>query len=177
MSTIITTDNYQRSENLEFVDNLDDWKVHHDDVDPRGYDVKLADGTVVGEVEGLLADVSARRVRYVELELDDAIRREDVGGIFSDDDLYILVPVGIVRIDKVSNSVFIDGLGRDHIVRYPRYNRNRGYTTGYEIDTNDYLAEYHPFGEDYDRNYWSTNEYRSCNRLDEKFYDRRFYRS
>ncbi len=177
MSTIIKNSEPTRTknQNLRFLDNLDDYKVHHDDIDPRGYDVKLMDGTVIGEVEGLLADVPAKKVRYVEVEIEEEMVKADTRGIYTDKDLYVLFPVGVVRIDANTNSIFVEGLGRDHIVNYPRYDRELGYTTAYEIDTNDYLADYHTFGSTYNRNRYSTDTFRSGDRLDDDFYNSRFY--
>lgn len=172
MSTIVSN---TRNENLKFVDNLSDYKVHHDDVDIRGFHLKDATGTVIGEVEGLLADVSAKLVRYVEIEIEDDVIRRHTSGRYNSDDKHALVPVGIVRIDKTTKSVFLVGLGLDHFVDYPRYKRELGYTTRYEIDTNDYLADFHEYGSSYRRDYYSTDKYRNSNRLDSDFYSTRFY--
>lgn len=173
MSTIV---NNTRNENLKFVDNLDDYKVHHDDVDIRGYKIKDTTGNTIGEVEGLLADVPSKLVRYVEVEIDDDVISRHTSGRYQSDDKHALIPVGIVNINKSDNSVTLSGIGIDHFIDYPRYNRERtGYTTRYEIDTNDYLAGFHEYGNTYNRDLYSTDEYRNSSRLDDGFYGSKFY--
>jgi hypothetical protein len=80
-----------------------------------------------------------------------------------------------VAIDAGSNRVGLRGLTMDHLVDYPRFRKDKGYTTHYEIDTNDYLADFHDYGNTYDRNRYSTDEYRRANELDNNFYSSRFY--
>ena len=168
--------NYTTKNNrLKFLDDLSGYKVHHDDIDPRGYSVKLASGETIGEVEGLLADTSANLVRYVEIEIDDDVIERYSGNHYDADDKHALVPVGVVHINAASNSVQLLGVGLDQMVDYPRFRKDRGYTTGYEVDTNDYLANFHEYGNTYDRDTYSTDTYRNANTLDDKFYDNSFY--
>jgi hypothetical protein len=187
MSTIIKDDNTnpttnkhdrvvgKRNRHLKFLDNLDGYQVHHDDVDPRGYTVKLTGGEKIGEVEGLLADTRANLVRYVEVEIEDDIINRHSGGRYTEDDKHALVPVGLVAIDASSNSVTLRGLKLDHLVDYPRFNKKNGYTTSYEIDTNDYLSDFHEYGNTYDRDRYSTDTYRGGDQLDDQFYSSGFY--
>ena len=191
MSTIIKDDNTQSvntpnatdrvttrgtvNKRLRFLDQLADYKVHHDDIDIRGYSVVLAGGETIGEVEGLLADTTAELVRYVEVEIEDDVIGRHTAGRYTDEDKHALVPIGLVRIDASSNTITLMGLSFDHLVDYPRYRRDHGYTTGYEIDTNDYLADFHEHGSSYDRNRFSTAEHRSADTLDDAFYTSGFY--
>ncbi|PPK86267.1 hypothetical protein CLV84_3190 [Neolewinella xylanilytica] len=168
-------DTHTRNTKLKFLDNLSGYKVHHDDVDPRGYTVKLPSGETVGEVEGLLADVDAKMVRYVEIEIDDDIINRYDRGRYTEEDRHALIPVGLVHIDTKSNSVTLSGLENDHMTNYPRFRKDRGYSTRYEIDTNDYLSGFHDYGNSYDRNRFSTDEYRRADRLDDDFYTSDFY--
>lgn len=168
-------DNYTRNNRLKFLDDLSGYKVHHDDVDPRGYSVKLRTGETIGEVEGLLADVDARLVRYIEVDIDDSIIDRYNRETYTDDDRHALIPVGLVHIDSGTNSIVVSGITNDQIVEYPRFNKNRGYSTRYEIETNDYLSGFHEYGSSYDRNRYSTDEYRRADRLDDDFYTSDFY--
>lgn len=164
-----------RNKNLAFVDNLDDYKVHHDDVDIRGYTVKLTTGESVGEVEGLLADVNAKTVRYAEIEVDDDFVSSNTTGTYSDDDRNILLPIGLITIDKDDRSVTVNGIGFEHMVGYPRFNRNNGYTTTYELDTNHYLADFHEYGTKFDRNMFGYDRYSQRDTFDDTFYASSFY--
>ena len=172
MSTVV---NNTRNENLQFVDDLSNYKVHHDDTDIRGFKLKTTNGENIGEVEGLLADVPAKLVRYVEVEIDDSIINRYNGNTYTSDDRHALIPIGIINIDSTTRSVFVNGLLLEHLIDYPRYNRNQGYTTRYEIDTNDYLADRHEYGSSYDRDTFSTDEYRNSSRLHNDFYGSHFY--
>lgn len=170
-----TTSYNVKNQNLRFLENLDDYKVHHDDIDPRGFTVKLSSGETIGKVEGLLADVSARKVRYVEVEVDDKLINTYQGNQYTKQDRHLLLPVGIVRIDADQRSVSVNDVSYNRVSNYPRFNREHGYTTGYEIDVNDHLSEYHPSGSTYQRDHYSTDDFRSRDRLDDKFYEGTFY--
>jgi len=160
---------------LEFVEDLSDYKIHHDDTDIRDFDVKLTSGEVVGEVEGLLADVAAKRIRYVEIEIEDDVINRHTLGHYSEDDRHVLIPIGLVTIDKTAQTVLINGIGFDHMVNYPRYRRDVGYTTAYELDTNNYLADFHEYGSTYNRETYDTNFYRKSDSIDDAFYTSKFY--
>ena len=56
--------------NLRRLGELDNFEVASDDPDVRGWDVKTRDGREVGEVEELIVDPSARKVRYLEVDLN-----------------------------------------------------------------------------------------------------------
>jgi hypothetical protein len=178
MSTIVSDNNRtagKRNKHLKFLDNLSGYQVHHDDVDPRGYTVKLSSGEKIGEVEGLLADTRSNLVRYVELEIEDDVINRHTAGRYHEEDRHALIPVGLIHINAGSNSVDLRGLTLDHLVDYPRFRKDQGYTTRYEIDTNDYLAGFHDYGSSYDRNTYSTDRYRTSDELDDTFYSSQFY--
>jgi len=172
MSTIVTS---ARNKKLKFVDNLDDYKVHHNDVDIRDFDVKLSTGETIGEVEGLLADVSAKFVRYVEVEVEDDIINRHTLGRYTDEDRHVLIPIGLVTVNEGTRTVTINGIGLEHMIDYPRYRRDRGYTTSYELDTNNYLADFHEFGPSYNRATFDNDRFRQSDTIDDNFYASKFY--
>lgn len=171
------TTNGTINENLKFVDNLDDYQVHHNDTDVRGFSVKTDNGETIGKVEGLLADVSSKLVRYVEVAVDDQIIALSQQSNDSVKDRHVLVPIGLININQKDNTVTVIGVGYNRFGKYPRYNRANGYTTSYEIDTNDYLHGFHEYGPSYKRDLFSTPRYRQNSRLTADFYDSRFYRN
>ena len=172
MSATITT---TANKNLQYVSELDDYKVHHDDVDIRGYELRDFGGTVIGEVKNLIADVPARQVRYAEVEMNDNILALYRGNTYSVEDRHFLIPVGLININTDDNSITAHGINAENYANYPRYDRNTGYSTAYEIDTNDYLSDFHEYGNTYDRNRYSTEEYRRRTELDTDFYGTRYY--
>lgn len=183
MSTIVNdsntrnNDDIRTNQRLKFLDDISGYKVHHDDIDPRGYTVKLSSGESIGEVEGLLADTTAKLVRYVEVEIDDDLINRHERGLYNDDDRHALIPVGLIHIDKSSRSVVVSGITYDRLVDYPRARRDRGYSTGYEIDTNNYLSGFHEYGNSYDTDRYGAESYRNADRLDDEFYTSDFYAS
>ena len=76
--------------------DLSDWELKDGEPDVRGWEVVTDRGQHVGEVHELLADPSARRVRYLEVEVDT---RE--GGL----ERSIAFPIGSARIEEDSRRV------------------------------------------------------------------------
>jgi uncharacterized protein (TIGR02271 family) len=107
------------------LDELDDFKVAEGDPDVRGWDVVASDGTKVGEVEELLVDTAAMKVRYL------AVDRE---GDFVDTDgeRTVLVPIGAARLDTDDDQVIIDGMASTDFRTMPAYRRDTGVTREYE---------------------------------------------
>src|SRR5688572_4109834 len=58
------------------MDDLDDFRVAGDTPDPRGWEVVASDGRRIGEVDELLVDTSAMKVRYLDVGVDDAMSSE-----------------------------------------------------------------------------------------------------
>ena len=169
--------NGTRNKNLQFVDDLAKFQVHHDDVDIRDFDVRLMDGTKIGEVEGLLADVPSRLVRYAEVEIEDDVINRYTGGHYAKDDKHVLVPIGLVQINA-DKTVTIHGIGLDQMIDYPRYNRKFGYTTDYELATNRYLGGFHEYSTDSFRDRINDRRFDTkTNAFDDTFYSGSFYES
>lgn len=96
------------------LDQLDDFEIADGDPDIRGWDVHTADGRRIGEVDDLLVDRLAMKVRYLDVDLDDEIDR-------ADDDRHILVPIGYARLDEDDDRVVVDTLSRDDLAAMPLY--------------------------------------------------------
>jgi sporulation protein YlmC with PRC-barrel domain len=93
---------------LASLDEMNDFKVAEGFPDPRGWDVKTADGRTIGKVKDLLVDKQAMRVKLLEVELRD----EFASGR---DDVRVHVPVASARLDDDHDDVIVDlataGLG------------------------------------------------------------------
>ena len=139
----INTDIPSTYRQLYRLENLDDWKVHHDDVDIREYNVKTADGKTIGEVENLLVDVQDKKVRYIEVELNDDVPEVNPQAIGTyterDGDRIIIVPVGLAEINKDDKSVDISGLFHTDFRTYPRYKSKAALTPHYEKSVHSHL--------------------------------------
>ncbi len=80
---------------------LSDYEVadHHPDV--RGWDVVASDDRKIGDVKDLIADTTAMKVRYLDVELDSDFRR-------SDDESRVLVPIEHARLIEDDDVVRLD---------------------------------------------------------------------
>lgn len=105
------------------LDKADDYKIADDNPDPRGWDV-IANGKKVGEVDKLIADLNALKVRYLDVELDD-----DFSGT---KDRHVLIPIGAARLDDDNDHVLLQGMTRDALIGLPAYAANTPITRDYE---------------------------------------------
>jgi photosynthetic reaction center H subunit len=106
---------HENRNNVVPLDDLDDFEVADNSPDVRGWDVVTREGRRVGEVEELLVDTSAMKVRYLDIELDDEVRR-------SDSDRRVLIPVGQARLDDRDDRVLVDNMSVDQFRTLPTYN-------------------------------------------------------
>jgi hypothetical protein len=97
------------------LDQLDDFDVSSDDPDPRGWDVVCADGKKIGEVDELLVDTQAMRVRYLDVDLDDGV-------VDGTRDRHVLIPIGSARLERGSDCVHLEGVSVPQLGRLPEYN-------------------------------------------------------
>ena len=97
------------------LDSLDDFDVSSGDPDPRGWDVMCADGKKIGEVDELLVDTEAMRVRYVDVDLEDGV-------VEGTRDRHVLIPVGHARLEPGSECVHLEGVSVNQLGRLPEYN-------------------------------------------------------
>ena len=95
--------------------DLDKFELPKDEPDPRGWEVRSADGTKIGKVEDLLFDTAERRIRYVEVALDKDIAKSAARD-------YALVPIGQARLDDADDDVIVD-LSSTDLASVPRYDR------------------------------------------------------
>ena len=104
--------------------DLDKFEIPKDQPDPRGWDVRSADGTKIGKVEDLLFDTAERRIRYIEVAL-----AKDIAKSAARD--YALVPIGQARLNDTDDDVIVDLSSTDlaGAPRYDRANLSRDYET------------------------------------------------
>jgi uncharacterized protein (TIGR02271 family) len=106
------------------LDELSDFKVADDDPDVRGWDVLSADGRRIGEVENLLVDRTAMKVRYLDVEVDDDLVQQDR-------ERHVLIPIGYARLDRDDSRIMVDSLNSSDIGALPAY-ANEPITRDYE---------------------------------------------
>jgi uncharacterized protein (TIGR02271 family) len=106
------------------LDELDDFKVAEGDPDVRGWDVLAADGRKIGEVDNLLVDTAAMKVRYLDIDIEDDLLEGRA-------DRHILVPIGYARLDEDDDRIFVDTLDQATLRKIPEY-RHEPLTREYE---------------------------------------------
>lgn len=96
------------------LEDLEDFQVAEGEPDVRGWDVLGGDGRKLGEVDQLLIDTTAMKVRYLDVDVEDDL-------VESDQDRHILIPIGFARIDEDSDQVIVDNLDADRVRTFPVY--------------------------------------------------------
>jgi hypothetical protein len=114
---------------LGHLSELDDFKIAEGEPDVRGWDVKGADGKKLGEVEDLLVDTGAMKVRYMEVTLDKDVAKEVArtkGELDprSEPSRHVLIPIGAARLDDENDDVRLGAEASD-IAGLPAYSRDR----------------------------------------------------
>jgi hypothetical protein len=120
----LTTTDASTGGTLVHTRDLDKFELPKGEPDPRGWDVRSADGTKIGKVEDLLFDTAERRIRYIEVALAKEIASDTARD-------YALVPIGQARLDDNGDDVVVDLASTDFAAapRYDRANINRDYET------------------------------------------------
>lgn len=93
----------------------DDYKVSDEDPDVRGWDLIGSDGGKLGEVEELIVDTSAMKVRYLDIEIDDDLI------VSNEDDRHVLIPIGAVNLDYENKFVIAPNLTDQSLSSLPVY--------------------------------------------------------
>jgi sporulation protein YlmC with PRC-barrel domain len=95
---------------------LDDFKVADGDPDVRGWEVLASDGRKIGEVDELLVDTSAMKVRYLDVDVDDGVIGDGL-------DRHVLIPIGYARLEQERDCVMVDGLASADLNGLPAYDQ------------------------------------------------------
>jgi hypothetical protein len=102
---------------LAHLKDLKDFDIPKGEPDPRGWDVKTADGVKIGKVEDLLVDTGLGRIRYVEVKLKGDIADRA-------DKEYVLFPIGEARLDDERDDVIVS-VTQANLAGIPAYDRQR----------------------------------------------------
>ena len=91
-----------------------DFEVADHQPDINGWEIVDSEGNELGEVEDLIFDSNARKVRYIvaSLDLDEEIETED---------LLVLIPIGIVDLDEDEEEVLIPEVSVAFLSTLPQY--------------------------------------------------------
>jgi hypothetical protein len=96
--------------------SLKDYMIADPLPDIRGWMVTLPDGWKVGKVDDLLVDTDALAVRYIEVKVDHH-------ALGTDEDTWMLVPIGAARVDDENDVIIVDRLPKAGLAEAPRFAR------------------------------------------------------
>jgi hypothetical protein len=158
--------------NLYYLHELSDYKVASDYPDVRGWEVKEAEGKVIGKVDNLLVSKKDERVVYLDVELDESILSENYdphaipasegvhGFTNKDGDNHLIVPIGLVDLDEDNKIV------HSNEINYNTFRAVKRHKRGSTIDRGEELVIY--------KNYVPNTGSESVD--EEDFYNRKEFR-
>jgi sporulation protein YlmC with PRC-barrel domain len=97
--------------------DLKDYTVAKGDPDVRGWNVYANDGRRIGEVDELLVDVEAMKVRYLDVDLDRDVLSVSGGALGAAPGAtaapgaktdHVLIPIGSAQLDEKEDRVIVD---------------------------------------------------------------------
>jgi sporulation protein YlmC with PRC-barrel domain len=93
------------------LDELRGYEVARGEPDVRGWDVIAGDGRRIGEVDELLVDEAARKVRFLDVTVDEEL----VGDAESTQ--RVIIPIASARVEAADDQVVIDGITSTDVFR------------------------------------------------------------
>ena len=96
------------------LNDLPSYKVADGNPDVRGLDVETADGEKIGEVHDLIVDVAAMKVRYLDVDVDNAL-------LDTEEDRHILVPVGCATLNADADVIDLTTVSSADLPSIPGY--------------------------------------------------------
>jgi photosynthetic reaction center H subunit len=106
-----------RSPSLTRMSNAD-FEVAPNEPDVRGWSVVLGNDEAIGEVDDLIIDPSAGKVRYLDVDLDTQTLGLDCNR-------HVLVPVSNAQLDREEEEVVLSGMSRAAVLKLPEYAAGR----------------------------------------------------
>jgi hypothetical protein len=101
---------------LAHLSDLHDFRIGEAEPDIRGWTVVLPDDRRVGKVDDLIVDTTDMTARYIEMKVDHHV-------LNTNEDTWVLVPIGAARIDDRGDVVRIDRLPSTGLAGAPRFER------------------------------------------------------
>jgi len=112
------------TKNLAPLSRLDDFKVASGNQDVRGWDVIARDGKKIGDVDDLLVDTTARKVRYVSVDLDRGL----MGALTGKTGGHVLIPIEDISFDS-GNRVMLNSISSSETSSLQSYDYDSFSTT------------------------------------------------
>lgn len=139
----------KEEKHLYNLDELSDYKVASDDPDVRGWNVRDTDNRVIGKVDSLLVNKTARRVVYLDVEVDKSIidakhdpyarstNPEISQFVNKDGENHVIVPIGMVNLAPNEKTVHANGIDHRTFAQTKRFRKGDPLNRQYEAQVLD----------------------------------------
>ncbi len=136
--------NTDNERNLYYLEELSDYTVADSDKDVRGWEVKDADGRVIGKVDNLLVNKQTERVVYLDVEVDVSIieanhnpyNAKAIDGthefINEDGENHLIIPIGMANLNLESETVYTDSVNHRTFAETKRIKKGATIDRDYE---------------------------------------------
>ncbi len=136
----------KNNKNLYYLEELPDYKVKPNYYDVRGWEIKDAENLTVGKVTNLLVNKQAERVVYLDIEvnkslIEDGYKTYQVpasdgvhGFINKDGDEHLIVPIGMVNLNKEEKKVLTNQIDYNTFAKAMRFNKGTAIDSDYELN-------------------------------------------
>lgn len=128
MTSVDKTYNYSQLEEL----SESDYEISDGQPDIQGWDVRDSAGNKIGEVDELLFDPQARKVRYIILHMEN----NDIG--LEDGRVFLPISRAVFQEDK--DNVVMPGITKAQLLGLPLYEKGRAITEEVDEQLNDVFA-------------------------------------
>lgn len=105
------TNNYRRLEEL----NDSDYEIADDDPDIKGWDIRDKSGAKLAEVQDVLFNPAAMKVRYIIAHLEDRV--------FGIENRKVLIPIGLAELHEKKDIVYLPTITLEQLAAAPDYIR------------------------------------------------------
>ncbi|MBA2328102.1 MAG: PRC-barrel domain-containing protein [Flavisolibacter sp.] len=157
--------------NLHYLHELSDYKVASDYPDVRGWEIKDADGRVVGKVDGLLVNKKEKRVVYLDVDVDESLLEEGHEPLATpasegvheflneDGEDHLIVPIGMVTIDEDNEVVQSNKINSDTFRNAKRFSKGRSIEPEYELIIFSQLSTEGNYNKEIDEDFYKRKEF------------------
>jgi len=156
-----------KNKNLYYLHELSDYKVADEYADVRDWEVIDADKRTIGKVDGLLVNKEAKRVVYLDVEVDTSLiepgheiyaipANKGVHEFLNEDgEDHLIIPIGMVTLDEDNKKVHTNQIDYNTFAKTKRFKKGVDLERSYELIV---LPNYFP-GNKFDEENGSDNQF------------------
>ncbi len=161
------------NKDLYYLNELSDYKVAEDYPDVRGWEVKDADNRTIGKVDNLLVSKSAKRVVYLDIEVDEAVIEagHDTYGesaangvheyLNKEGEDHLIIPIGMVNLNESEELVHSNQVTHETFAKTSRFNKGEVINRDYELLVyGSYLPKSTDTRVEDDKNFYDRKEFK-----------------